>query len=570
MSTELIGQRRILALHSIFKKVNRGLQSSGMVAQESSVAVKAGGQAAPGRVLEGLEFDNVFAQTLPRDPNTENRVRKVEGALLTPVKPTPTNTEPKTIVASPAVAKLIGLDSSEFDRPEFSLVFSGNSILPGSEPYAQCYGGHQFGNWAGQLGDGRAISLGEVKCPENRGRWELQLKGAGRTPYSRMADGRAVLRSSLREYVASEAMSSLGIPTTRALSLVSTGDEVLRDMFYNGNAQMEPGAVVCRVARSFIRFGSFQLPASRGDYELVRKLADFVIKEYYPDAQEAKNRYAAFLKTVAEKTGFLIAEWNRVGFVHGVLNTDNMSILGDTIDYGPYGWLERFDPNFTPNTTDLPGRRYCFQSQPEIGQWNIVQLARALVASNLMSEEEAADAIAAYGQTLVTAYNHGMSRKLGMKAYDADLVNQLLVLMYESDADYTNTFRALGNIDITAAVEGNTIPNRLLSAFGDGFNEEKAKSWIDWMKRYNVALQAEMQDETSRRAIQNDANPAIIPRNHVIVDIISEAEEGNYTPLLDYMRALERPYHELGLNPDWSEPAPSKARLGVELLSCSS
>lgn len=258
----------------------------------------------------------------------------MQNSFFSYVDPTATGTEPTTIITSDDVAHLIGLDPEESDRPEFAMIFSGNALLPGeTRAYAQCYGGHQFGSWAGQLGDGRAICLGEVLNQGTSIRWELQLKGAGRTPYSRFADGRAVLRSSIREYVASEAMASLGVPTTRALSLVATGDDVLRDMFYNGNAKMEPGAVVCRVARSFIRFGTFQLPVSRGDEQapMAKTLADYVIRHFYPECADAANPYAALLQAVAQRTGRLVAEWHRVGFVHGVLNTDNMSILGKNL-----------------------------------------------------------------------------------------------------------------------------------------------------------------------------------------------------------------------------------------------
>lgn len=280
--------------------------------------------------LEDLKFDNTFTAELPADPSTASGTRQVFGAFYSWVDPTPADGSPTTIISSDAVSKLIGLDPSEAQRPEFALCFGGAALLPGSRPYAQCYGGHQFGSFAGQLGDGRAICLGEVMNPATGVRWELQLKGAGRTPYSRFADGRAVLRSSLREYVASEAMAALGVPTTRALSLVATGDSVLRDMFYNGNAKEEPGAVVCRVARSFIRFGTFQLPASRGEEEskLVGVLTAYVIKHFYPECASAANPAAALLAAVARKTGALISEWQRVGFVHGVGNTDNFSILG--------------------------------------------------------------------------------------------------------------------------------------------------------------------------------------------------------------------------------------------------
>ena len=553
------------------------------------------------RSLERLAWNNRFAETLPADPDTTNRTRQVEGAIFTRVNPSPTGTEPTFIIGSSAVADMIDLDPAEFSRPEFAMIFSGNARAPGSDPYAQCYGGHQFGHWAGQLGDGRALSLGEVEGAPVDGaadgkdasgvgastdpsfRWELQLKGAGRTPYSRNADGRAVLRSSLREYVASEAMAALGVPTTRALCLVRTGAEVMRDMFYNGNAQLEPGAVACRVARSFVRFGSFQLPASRGDFELVRTLADYIMKEYYgyeeSDAKEGRGagEYASWFRAVAQRTGVMVAEWQRVGFTHGVCNSDNFSILGDTIDYGPYGWMERFDPTFTPNTTDLPGRRYCYQAQPEIGQWNLLQLARALVGAGLLDEEAASDGIAAYGEALVTRYTDNTRRKMGLKVEDGELANKLLMLMYESSADYTNTFRTLGGIslaDMELAVEVKEVPSRLRKWFGDGFEEEKddkEMAWIEFFRQFTAELKKQGVSDVERWEIQREANPVLVPRNHVMVGIIGEVERGDLSGLKAYMKALENPYGcDKDVDASWLEPAPSKPRLGVELLSCSS
>jgi uncharacterized protein YdiU (UPF0061 family) len=533
--------------------------------------------------MEELKWNNRFCETLPSDPNTSNTTRQVENAVFTRVDPTPTGTEPTFIIGSPSVAGLINLDPDEFSRPEFALIFSGNAKAPGSDPYAQCYGGHQFGHWAGQLGDGRALSLGEVEGVDGATRWELQLKGAGKTPYSRNADGRAVLRSSLREFVASEAMEALGVPTTRALSLVRTGAQVLRDMFYNGNAQLEPGAVCCRVARSFVRFGSFQLPASRGNFELVKTLADYVMKEYY-GFDEIKDGYSQddykmWFSNVAQRTGAMVAEWQRVGFTHGVGNSDNFSILGDTIDYGPYGWMERFDPTFTPNTTDLPGRRYCFQSQPEIGQWNLVQLARALVAAGLIDEEAASEGIANYGETLVARYNDNMRRKMGLKEQNGALAHRLLMLLYESSADYTNSFRTLGGLsqgDLALAIDAKEVPSKLRKWFGEGFDdnkEDKELAWLEFFRDFSDELKNQGVDDSERWEIQREANPVIVPRNHVMVALINEVEQGDLSGLESYMKALRDPYgcDAKGLVRDeWLEPAPSRPRMGVELLSCSS
>ena len=306
--------------------------------------------------LASLEFDNRFTDELSADPNLANVPHQAPGAAFSRVQPTAT-AAPQVIAVSNEVAELLGLTDSQVASDEFRDMVTGNRVLPGMDSFAMRYGGHQFGNWAGQLGDGRAINLGELRTP-NGDRQTLQLKGAGRTPYSRSADGLAVLRSSIREFLCSEAMFHLGIPTTRALSLSLTGDQVMRDMLYDGNPALEPGAIVCRVAPNFIRFGSFELPASLGELDELRALADFTIREYFgdlwpEDGTPTPETYAAFFREVVRRTAEMIVHWHRVGFVHGVLNTDNLSILGLTIDYGPYGWLDDFDPGWTPNTTCL-------------------------------------------------------------------------------------------------------------------------------------------------------------------------------------------------------------------------
>ena len=315
--------------------------------------------------LNSLQFDNRFTRLLPADPESANFRRQVRRACFSRVLPTRV-ARPQLIGFSQEVADLLDLQIDPFDNEQFASVFGGNDVLPGMDPFAMCYGGHQFGNWAGQLGDGRAINLGEVI--NRRGeRWMLQLKGAGPTPYSRTADGLAVLRSSLREFLCSEAMFHLGVPTTRALSLILTGEQVVRDMFYDGHPRREPGAVVCRVAPSFTRFGNFQILATRGELEILRLLVDHTIRTDFPHLGEPSEEiYTAWFAEVCRTTAEMVVHWMRVGFVHGVMNTDNMSILGQTIDYGPYGWLDNYDPDWTPNTTDAGGRRYRFGNQPQI------------------------------------------------------------------------------------------------------------------------------------------------------------------------------------------------------------
>ena len=302
-------------------------------------------------IIDDLRFDNRFTKALPADSNVGTECRQVERACYSRVTPAVV-AGPRLLAYSHEMFELLGIDLAEIDRPSFVEVLAGNRLLAGMDTHAACYGGHQFGNWAGQLGDGRAIGLGEV-IDVNGGHQMLQLKGAGPTPFSRSADGLAVLRSSIREFLCSEAMHHLGVPTTRALSLVTTGEEVVRDMLYDGNPRPEPGAIVCRVAPSFIRFGNFELFASRGDHETLRRLADFIIATEFPHIEDpGPQRYVSLLGEIGERTADMIVEWLRVGFVHGVMNTDNMSILGLTIDYGPYGWLDDYDPDWTPNTTD--------------------------------------------------------------------------------------------------------------------------------------------------------------------------------------------------------------------------
>ncbi|KAH7293447.1 hypothetical protein KP509_28G026000 [Ceratopteris richardii] len=447
--------------------------------------------------LEEINWDHSFVRELPGDTREGGPVRQVLHACYTKVSPSVEVTNPKLVSWSDSCAELLDLDPSEFDRADFAFLFSGATLLKGSLPYAQCYGGHQFGYWAGQLGDGRAITLGELLNTKGE-RWELQLKGAGKTPYSRSADGRAVLRSSIREFLCSEAMHFLRIPTTRALCLVTTGNSVVRDMFYDGNPKEEPGAVVCRVAQSFLRIGSFQIHAARTkeDLMIVQTLVDYVIHYHFPhlnrisEADEAnsstssgKNKYLEWLIEVAERTAVLIAKWQGVGFTHGVLNTDNMSVLGLTIDYGPFGFLDAFDPKYTPNTTDLPGRRYCFANQPDIGLWNLMQLATTLKEANLISEEESEIGLNRYGERFMEEYKQLMSRKLGLKEYNRDLINKLLSNMAFDKVDYTNCFRALGNVKSSSDAVDEDLLKPIKGVLLETSKERK-KAWIDWMKLY--------------------------------------------------------------------------------------
>ncbi|XP_024983885.1 uncharacterized protein LOC112519822 isoform X1 [Cynara cardunculus var. scolymus] len=547
--------------------------------------------------LEDLNWDHSFVRELPSDPRTDIISREVLHACYSKVSPSAEVENPQLVVWSESVADILDLDSKEFERPDFPFLFSGASSLKGGYlslrlSYAQCYGGHQFGMWAGQLGDGRAITLGELLNSKSQ-RWELQLKGAGKTPYSRFADGLAVLRSSIREFLCSEAMHSLGIPTSRALSLVTTGKFVSRDMFYDGNPKDEPGAIVCRVAPSFLRFGSFQIHALRGkeDLGIVRTLADYTIKHHFPRIENmsksdglsfstgegnnavvdlTSNKYAAWLVEVAERTASLIARWQGVGFTHGVLNTDNMSILGLTIDYGPFGFLDAFDPSFTPNTTDIPGRRYCFANQPDIGSWNIGQFASALSTAQLINKEEFNYAMERYGTKLMDDYQAIMTKKVGLLKYNKELIGELLNNMAVDKVDYTNFFRLLSNIRTDSNVPDEELLVPLKAALLD-IGRERREAWTSWVKRYRAELSAIGVPDEERKASMNSVNPKYILRNYLCQSAIDMAEQGDFREVRRLLKVMERPYDEQPGMERYARLPPAWAyRPGVCMLSCSS
>ena len=388
-----------------------------------------------------LNLDDTFTRNLPADPIVENYRRQVPGACYSYVNPKPVS-EPILIAWSEEVSSLLGIQIQSDHAQEWLDILSGNKNIKGFKPYAQCYGGHQFGHWAGQLGDGRAINIAEIKT--GTGNYILQLKGAGPTPYSRSADGFAVLRSSIREFLCSEAMYHLGIPTTRALSLVLSGEEVMRDMLYDGNSKPEPGAIVCRVAPTFIRFGNFQLFLARKDYNNLRVLMAYTLKQFFPECgQPGKEAYLNMFKVICERTLDMIIHWQRVGFVHGVMNTDNMSILGQTIDYGPYGWLEGYDHGWTPNTTDRQHKRYRYGQQASIALWNLAQLASAF--HPIIEDQEALQSILdAYQSDFHQKYTLMMAQKLGLNSNTANiksLISTLLETLHLAETDMTIFFR---------------------------------------------------------------------------------------------------------------------------------
>lgn len=525
----------------------------------------------------GLNFDNRFIRELPGDPEPRNKRRQVMGACYSHVQPTPVKA-PRLLAHAPAVAELLDLPPAAVHDPAFTQMLAGNQLADGMQPYASCYGGHQFGQWAGQLGDGRAINLGEVINRQGQ-RLALQLKGAGPTPYSRNADGLAVLRSSLREFLCSEAMHHLGVPTTRALSLISTGESVVRDMFYNGNPKPEPGAIVCRVAPSFTRFGHFQLPAARDDLDTLRRLVDYTIRTDFPHlGAPSKDVYSAWFAEVCERTADMIVHWQRVGFVHGVMNTDNMSILGLTIDYGPYGWLENYDPNWTPNTTDAGERRYRYANQPPIAYWNLGQLANALYPL-LKTAKPLQAGMDRYTQRFVAGWQAMMVAKLGLSGFDAStddaLVTDLLSLLALVETDMTLFFRLLAELPLTAPLaEVSTLLRHFDAAYyvPQQLTPAYCTQLQDWLQRYQLRVQQDGTTDAQRREQMHRVNPLYVLRNYLAQLAIDKAEQGDYSYLADLQQVLTNPYTEQPGKAAFAEKRPdwARERAGCSMLSCSS
>ncbi|WP_163400857.1 protein adenylyltransferase SelO [Flavobacterium fluviatile] len=522
--------------------------------------------------MKSLKINNRFTAELPADPDETNEIRQVSKALFSYVYPTkPSN--PKLIHASEEVAELVGISADEIQSEEFLNVFSGKEILPQTHPYAMCYAGHQFGNWAGQLGDGRAINLTEVE--HNNQFYTLQLKGAGKTPYSRTADGLAVLRSSIREYLCAEAMHYLRVPTTRSLSLILSGDQVLRDILYNGNPAYEKGAIVCRVAPSFIRFGSFEMLAARNELKNLKQFVEYNIRHYFPEIKgEPKEQYLQFFKTVADKTREMILHWQRVGFVHGVMNTDNMSVHGITIDYGPYGWLENYDPNWTPNTTDSQNRRYRFGNQPQVAQWNLFQLANSLYP--LINEAEPLEKILESFMTdFDTDYKKMILEKLGIitpAENDDEFIAYLDSNLQLSETDMTIFYRNLNRIRKGDSAE------KALKAIKDAFykpeeiKEAIEENWLLWFTDYLKRLNLENTSEEERIALQNSVNPKYVLRNYMAQLAIDSADNEDYSLIEELYELLKKPYDEQPEYEKWFAKRPDWARskVGCSMLSCSS
>lgn len=468
----------------------------------------------------------------------ENAYQHQLAGFYTELNPTPLKGA-RLLYHSEPLARELGLDESWFTQDK-TPIWAGEKLLPGMRPLAQVYSGHQFGVWAGQLGDGRGILLGEQRLADGRS-MDWHLKGAGLTPYSRMGDGRAVLRSAIREFLASEALHHLGIPTTRALTIVTSEEPVYRE-------QPERGAMLLRVAESHVRFGHFEHFYYRKQPEQVQQLADFVIARHWPQLQDQAEGYLLWFTDVVESTARLIAHWQTVGFAHGVMNTDNMSILGLTIDYGPYGFLDDYKPDYICNHSDHQGR-YAFDNQPAVALWNLHRLAQTL--SGLMSTEQLQQALAAYEPALMRAYGEQMRAKLGFftqSQQDNDLLTGLLSLMAQEGRDYSRTFRLLSH----------TEQQQAQSPLRDEFIDRAA--FDGWYQQYRQRLQQEQVSDAERQQAMKAVNPKLILRNYLAQQAIESAERDDVSKLARLHQALLTPFADApeyddlaALPPDWGK-----------------
>ena len=514
-----------------------------------------------------IQLTNFFTDQLPADPNLENTRREVLEAVYSFVRPIKTS-NPTLLHVSDEMQHTLDFSNEDIQSREFLEFVTGNSVLKNSKPFAMCYAGHQFGNWAGQLGDGRAINLGEIKD------WAVQLKGSGPTPYSRTADGLAVLRSSVREYLCSEAMHHLGVPSTRALSLSLTGDKVLRDVMYNGNPAHEKGAIVSRVAKSFLRFGNFEIFSSRNDIKNLKILTDYTIKSHFSHlGKPSKEVYLQFFQEVTSKTLEMIIHWQRVGFVHGVMNTDNMSILGLTIDYGPYGWLEGFDFEWTPNTTDKQHKRYRYGNQPTIGLWNLYQLANALYP--LIEEAAPLEKILeGYKSNFEKKSQDMMRAKLGLtsdKETDINIIQSLENNLQATETDMTIFFRTLSSFKKEQPEKGVEL---IQDAFytPDTIKGNVLNNWKQWFADYAKRLEDETTSADERLHQMNKTNPKYVLRNYMAQLAIDKADKGDTSLLEEMYLLLKEPYSEQPKFEHWFAKRPEWARhkVGCSMLSCSS
>lgn len=479
-----------------------------------------------------------------------NRFADLGSAFSSPVTPSAFD-DFKLVSLSASAAALIDLDAQSTTEPEFTEYLTGQLPWPQSKPLAQVYSGHQFGQWAGQLGDGRALLLGEVENQAGE-YWDIQIKGAGPTPYSRGADGRAVLRSSIREYLCSEAMHGLGIPTTRALALFASDAPIYRE-------EVETAALVVRMAPSHIRFGSFEHFYHGGKHEELKQLIDFTIENYYPECLDADKPVLAFIEAVVVRTAKMIAQWQAVGFCHGVMNTDNMSVLGLTLDYGPFGFMDAWDAGHVCNHSDHQGR-YAFNQQPQIGQWNLIAWISCFLP--WVEEDDARAAIAKYSPLLNAEYENFLHKKLGLETTeegDEQLIADLFKLLQENHPDHTNFYRALSHLPQNAdSLERTAITDLFIDR--DGIRQ--------WLDDYQQRLQKESSDDAQRHIRMQGINPKYILRNYLAQQAIDKAQQKDYSEIDKLLTLLSQPFAEQPEMQAYAKPAPDWAS-GLE-VSCSS
>ena len=467
----------------------------------------------------------------------EHTYAQLPAMFFADVAPTPV-AAPRLVIFNAPLARELGLDSAALATPAGAAIFAGNALPPGARPIAQAYAGHQFGHFT-TLGDGRAILLGEQMTPRGQ-RFDIQLKGSGPTPYSRRGDGRAALGPMLREYIISEAMHALGIPTTRSLAVAATGEDVARQT-------MQPGAVLTRVAASHIRVGTFEWAAARGDEAALRTLVDYTVQRHYPELAEADNRAAALLRAVIERQADLIARWMLVGFIHGVMNTDNMALSGETIDYGPCAFMDAYDSRTVFSSIDAHGR-YAYGNQPSIAQWNLTRFAETLLPL-LHDEDDRAVAIATeslgtFSSRFTARWLAGMRAKLGLlaeEAADMELITSLLQWMQRAKADYTNTFAEL---------------NPVLPA--DDARRADA-DFVAWHARWVERLARQPHEAESAEVLRRTHTPAVIPRNHLVEAALAAAVHGDLARINQLLEVLRAPYDRAGHPPEYHEPAPKGA-----------
>lgn len=551
------------------------------------------------RDVKILNFINTAINTLPQDPIRENYVRQVQGCFslvnTTPVK------NPQLVHYSKEALELLDINPMEIDKIDLVQYFSGNKILPGSQPAAHCYCGHQFGYFSGQLGDGRAHYLGEIINSKGQ-KFELQLKGSGKNPYSREGDGRAVLRSSIREFLCSEVMYHLNIPTTRAATIITSDTYVDRDIKYNGQITRERATIILRIAPTFIRFGSFQIAdpidpvtgekgPSFGNLEIIKQLIYYVIKHHYPHIlnkySSIENRVIAFVEELTYKTAKLVGLWQSYGFTHGVINTDNMSAIGLTIDYGPFGFLDSYDPNFVPNASDKQGR-YKFKDQPAICKWNLKMLFQSISQSFPYIKHKFDEILEKFYPLYHRLYLDQMRKKLGffknMKD-DEQIIMSLLNTMYATSSDFTNVFRCLSELKFNEGIDKQTTLNYILKQTrakirtGNGptmCDAANRNLWIEWLELYKNRLIKEFEGIndldrllTVRINMMNNINPKYILRNHLAQKAIKMAEQGDYTEIKRLLDVLRDPFDRLGKyhNMGYDEGPSGESHL---VLSCSS